>query len=244
MTGKTGKNSIIVTRPETTARSMIDRLKCKKLDVIHVPLHHNIPVDFTVKSNPFGIIFTSVNGVLYGSQAVVDKNRVQVFAVGAVTAQAAREAGFSSIITGEGTATSLLSKIKNEARISTQEALVHLGGKHLSVDLAQALNDEGFDAEHVVCYEAKKVESASDFLREQIALKGRYVLFFSKRAAESFEKLYMDDHMKDYTHQMVAVCLSERIAEGLTAKWQSVEIAAEKSEDSLLKTLEHLITRS
>jgi uroporphyrinogen-III synthase len=102
------------------------------------------------------LAFTSANGV----RAFTDlsgERQLRVFAVGAATAQAARQAGFPSVLSTEGGVEALALGVaarKSELR----GALLHAGAAEPAGDLVGALEAQGVPVRRLILYETQPAE--------------------------------------------------------------------------------------
>lgn len=158
------------------------------------------------------LLLTSANAVRYGGGAVGLYRNLPVFAVGAATAQAARDAGFSDVVDGTGNAADALRTL-GKAGYSRP---LHLSGEdrtpypHLP-----------FAVTTRVVYQAAPID---------IALPtGRYAaLVHSARAAVRFAELCPSPKLVDI------IAISAPVAETAGTAWHSINIATEPTDNAML----------
>ena len=97
------------------------------------------------------LAFTSANGLRAFAQACADRS-LQVFAVGAATAQAAREAGFRRVLSADGDVAALAEGIAAR-RNEIGGAVLHPGAAELAGDLAGALARAGVEVRALTLYD-------------------------------------------------------------------------------------------
>ena len=108
------------------------------------------------------LAFTSANGLRAFAQACADRS-LQVFAVGAATAQAAREVGFRRVLSADGDVAALADGIAAR-RSEIGGAVLHPGAAELAGDLAGALGRAGVEVRALTLYDTVPVEPTSDQL--------------------------------------------------------------------------------
>ena len=158
------------------------------------------------------LLLTSANAVRYGGGAVGHYHHLPVFAVGTATAQAARDAGFSTVMDGAGNAADALRALGNAG---------HSRPLHLSGEDRTPYPHLPFTVTTRVVYVAAPVD---------IALPtGRYAaLVHSARAAIRFAALCPSPASVD------VVAISTLVAEAAGTGWRSVSIAAEPTDNAML----------
>lgn len=171
------------------------------------------------------LLFTSANGVR-AYAAVAPGRDLPVYAVGKLTADAAREAGFARIEIAGGDVDSLAELVPAQCR-PDQGRLLHVAGAHVAGDLAGRLSAKGYEVETVALYSAKAADSLSLAAQEALT-QGRLdaALFFSPRTARTFVSLVRTAGLDTYCRSCLAVCLSSAVAETAgELAWRGVLIA-------------------
>jgi uroporphyrinogen-III synthase len=158
------------------------------------------------------LLLTSANAVRYGGGAVGHYHHLPVFAVGTATAQAARDAGFSTVMDGTGNAADALHALGNAG---------HSRPLHLSGEDRTPYPHLPFTVTTRVVYVAAPID---------IALPtGRYAaLVHSARAAARFAALCPSPASVD------VVAISTLVAEAAGTGWHSVSIAADPTDNAML----------
>ena len=106
--------------------------------------------------------------------------------MGPQTAEAARQAGFTVVISADGDSAALVETVAREAD-PAKGMLLHAAGAETAGRLRQALQARGFRVETIVLYEALPVTALAAEAQE--ALRGGTldgVLLFSPRSAKVF----------------------------------------------------------
>lgn len=181
------KQRIWITRAQPGADVTAERVRALGHEALVAPLLAvrvlpDVQVDL---HGVAALAFTSANGV----RAFADANgerALKVFAVGAATAQAARTAGFKSVLSADGDVEALAEGIAAR-RGELRGAVLHPGALEPAGDLAGALEKQGVEARRLVLYETAPVdltEAQADRLTQSDA-----VLLHSPRAAQVLAKI-------------------------------------------------------
>ena len=235
---------LLITRPQPQAAALKQRLQDMGIPCLVQPLLNirflTAPADDDVWSPPpQAILATSANGV-----RALARNRkfplgaVPLLAVGAATAQAAREAGFAPVWSGSGHAESLLSLAERHCRREGGE-LLHVCGRDVSVDIAALLRARGFSARRLTLYEAiaaSRLDAAVENVLRQGGLDG--ILLYSRRTARIWETLLRAADLQTQCRSMTAWCLAKSAA-AAAAKlpFKNIITAPIPDEEALLKLL-------
>ena len=178
--------------------------------------------------NPAAIVVTSANAIDHAAWPVAWL-ALPLYAVGEQTAARAREKGFATIITGDGTVETLEPLLAVSPR-----PLLYARGADITKDLASACG-----AVDWIVYRADPVMKLSENIRSQLARRSiDIVVLTSPRAAENFINLLRREGLADASISITLLCLSERVVEsasGLT--WRGVHRAATPSRAGIFETL-------
>ena len=175
------RKKIWITRAQPAADLTADRVRALGHEPLVAPLLtvralDNVEIDL---AGVAALAFTSANGVRAFAERSGDRG-LKVFAVGAATAQAARHAGFRSVLSSEGDVAALARGIVAR-RGELKGAVLHAGAAELAGDLTGALEQAGLEARRIVLYETLPVTLAEPQLKA--ALRAHAVLLHSPRAA-------------------------------------------------------------
>ena len=181
------RQRIWITRAQPGADATADRVRALGHDALVAPLLAvRVLPDVSVElSGVAALAFTSANGVRAFADASGERG-LKVFAVGAATAQAARQAGFRSVLSADGDVEALAEGIAVR-RSELKGAVLHPGAAEPAGDLAGALEKHGVEARRLILYETAPVSLAE----EQAAMLSRAdaVLLHSPRAAQVLAKV-------------------------------------------------------
>ncbi len=228
---------VLVTRAEPDASSFAELCRAHGLTPILAPLMnidiYEQPVDLADVS---ALAFTSANGVR-AFAANEGSRRLPIFAVGEVTAKAARDAGFYNIRPAGGDVESLTDCIASERELSPG-ALLHLAGEDRAGDLVTMLAARGIKARRQTLYKAQAINvlpvGVSALLK---ADPPEWASFFSPRTAKLFLALAKDAGVADRLKYISAACLSDAVAAAAGDGWRAKCVAHERTAASLVKMI-------
>lgn len=243
---------VLVTRPEPDASRLAARLAASDIKVMVEPMMVVTAVDQRPPDLERGLepsleldlegvqalAFTSANGVR--AFAPLSKERaLPVFAVGAATAEAAREAGFEVVHVAAGDVEHLAALIAGMAE-PEGGSIFHAAGKVVAGDLVGLLAARGFHVVRKVLYGAEPAAALSADL--QRALRDGTldaVTLYSPRTARIFAGLVSEAGLEAEVARLACYALSKNVASAAAAlSWASMNIAAEPSEEALLALME------
>ncbi len=185
------RQRIWITRAQPGADATADRVRALGHEAVVAPLLTVRPLsDVTV--DLYGVsalAFTSANGVRAFADATGERG-LKVFAVGAATAQAARAAGFKSVLSADGDVEALAEGIAAR-RTELKGAVLHPGAAEPAGDLCGALAGHGIDARGLILYET--VPIAPDEEMAASLARCDAVLLHSPRAAKELAR-YLKAH--------------------------------------------------
>jgi uroporphyrinogen-III synthase len=215
--------SLLVLRPEPGASRTVRAAAALRLEAIAVPLFaieplHWFPPD-PVRFD--AVMFTSANAVRAGGAGLARYGALPVYAVGAATADAARQAGFSHVREGPGDATDLTALLQADGVFRA----VHFCGAHRRESAAP-----GLMIERVTVYESAAIERP-DGLDEALE-EAPLALLHSPRAAERFAALVDAIGWPRATISLAAISPAAVAAAG--SGWARTEAAATPDDAALL----------
>ena len=229
---------VLVTRPEPENERTAVLLRQRGHDVVLAPLLRMEPVDAPLGGGPWvAVVITSINAAR-AIAAHPQFGRIKslpLFAVGRRSADAARAAGFSDVVSAEGDATDLVRLISGRLP-HTELPLLYLAGEDRAADIATELAPEGLVVHTAVVYRAAQVPSfPHDALSELMAGTIEGVLHFSRRSAEAYLACAEAAGLLPAAVAPRQFCLSRQVAEPLVAAGSpSVRVAARPNERTLL----------
>ena len=242
--------AVLVTRPhpddETTAAS----LRARGFEVLVAPMLRFEPVAFHDDEDARydAIIVTSVNA-LRGLAPHPVANRLlklPLFAVGEMTAAAARAAGFENVSPANGGAASLrdlvLASVKAK-RLKKASTLLYLAGADLARDLAGELGERGLTVVTQTTYRMIPVANLSHAVCEAFAAnRVEAVLHYSRRSARAFLDAARAGGVEISALAIPQCCISAAVASVVRdAGAPQVMVAASSDENALFDALDRAL---
>jgi uroporphyrinogen-III synthase len=229
---------VLITRPRARAEALARRLEAAGDRVLIEPLLTIEPVAGAVPDlgGVQAIVLTSAHGV---AAVTASARRLRLFAVGAATAAAARQAGCEAVMSAEGAGAELAHLIARHCR-PEDGALLHLSGAEIRPEPAAALRAAGFTVRREVVYRAVPAPALSP--PTLAALRRRAldaVLLLSPRTARIAVDLVRAHGLEESLGTVAAVCLSAAVAQPCRAiSWSAIHLAARPTVAALLEVLE------
>lgn len=231
---------LMITRPQADAGPLAALLAARGVETMIEPMLH---IAFAEGPPPSlqgvqAVLATSANGVRALARRI-PAGGVPVAAVGAATAEAAREAGFAIVATAGGDVESLADVVRR--RLTPDGgALLHVAGSAVAGDLGGVLRPSGFTYRRVVLYDARPAErlseTASTALRRS-ELDG--VVLYSPRTARIFGRLVAAAGLSEHCRELIAFCLSDAVARAAAAlEWRRVAVAACPDQASMVALID------
>jgi uroporphyrinogen-III synthase len=231
----------LVTRPRDDAEAFAKALRARGHVAIVAPIMdvHVIAGTPIALEGVQAVLATSANGVR-ALAALTKRRDATLYAVGPQTAEAARDAGFTIVISAEGDSAALVETVAREAD-PAKGTLLHAAGAETAGRLRQALQARGFSIETAVLYEAVPVAKlpaeAEEALRKEI-VDG--VFLFSPRSARVFATLVDDAGLTAQCAKLIACCISAATAEALSSlSFARVAVAGTPNQDAILDLVPH-----
>lgn len=218
---------VLVLRPEPGASATVERARQRGIEAVALPLFEIEALSWNApEASAFdGLLLTSANAVRCGGDQLKSLRGLPVHAVGASTAEAAREAGFDIASTGEAGVDRLLGSIDPELK------LLHLGGE----DRREPSNPKQ-QISFVPVYRSKARENV-----DVQAAKGCVTMIHSPRAAERFRQLVDSSGIDRKSIGIAAI--SPDAAAAADEGWGAVEAADAPNDDALLALTERLCNK-
>jgi uroporphyrinogen-III synthase len=238
--------AVLVTRPHPDDEATASALRDRGFEVLRAPMLRFEPVKFSDDEDAAyaAVIVTSANALraiasqLAGSRLV----KLPLFAVGEHTAAAAREAGFTQVMTAKGDASALrdlvLASVKAK-QLKKASTLLYLAGADLARDLAGELGEKGFT---VVTHTTYRMVPASSLPQEIcdafVANRIEAVLHYSRRSARAFLDAARSGGVEISALALPQCCISSAVASILRdAGATQVTAAAQADENALFEAL-------
>ncbi len=228
---------LVVTRAEPDAARTADRIRARGGVALVAPMLNVEPIAGAsiACDDAQALIFTSAAGVR-AFAALGGASARPALCVGAATAEAARQAGFTDVQSADGDGAALAAFIA-ATRNPAAGPLLHICGAHLAFDLAAALAPQGFFVERRMVYRARAADALPpELIAALIATPPDLdaVLFHSARGVAAFRALTQSAAPSAFA-ALEAICLSPNVAAAAgESRWRAVRIAAHPNDDALL----------
>jgi uroporphyrinogen-III synthase len=218
---------VFITRPRLESEELAQELRHLGYTPVCAPLLEIERVSTTDGSSipnltrdVQALALTSANGARAAKGFGLPRD-LPVFAVGDATANAARRSGFAHVTSARGDAKAVAQMIRG-ALSPDAGTILHLSGEAVAGDLKEALEASGFTYRRHIAYRAKPVSELPPALVTALhdgtsdpAIKA--IMIFSPRTAETFVRLYNKAGANIGCTSLVAICLSEAVAQPLEA---------------------------
>jgi uroporphyrinogen-III synthase len=231
---------VVITRPQPQGKRTADALAARGHDVFEAPLMRIEPIDADIAGRWGAVIVTSANapGAVAGNPAFAALTRLPLYAVGARSAEAAREAGFTDVTSAGGAVRDLVRMLR-ERRADASAPLLYLAGEDRAADLIGELAADGIAAEMRVVYRAVTLPFPDELVA---ALEAggdvQAVLHFSRRSAENYVAAARTAGILEQAMAVRHYCLSDQVGEPLKAAGaQRVMVAPRPEETALIELL-------
>ncbi len=224
----------VVTRPLPEAERTAAALRARGHEVLLAPLMQIETVAADLGGDFAALVITSANAI----RALTPPQRsalkcLPVFVVGARTAEAAREVGFSNVISADGDGGDLAELVARQCKGGT---VLYLAGADRAFDLEGELRRMGVTAKTKVVYRAVTVPYPPALIDALRAGSVDAVLHFSRRSAENY---ISGSRAAGTALSQTHLCLSAQVAEPLLAAAAAdVRVASRPDEASLLELVE------
>jgi uroporphyrinogen-III synthase len=233
---------VLITRPAKDAKPLAEMLRQRGHETILSPLMKiwfcdgpEIPLNGIQ-----AIVATSANAIR-ALQRRTTRRGVRVFAVGPHTKEAALAAGFVDVRQGPGEGQALAIFVR-EAADPASGPLLWVAGRDRTAEFADALTAYGFEVQVQALYAAEEVGPLTEEAATALSTnRVNAVLFFSPRSASIFAKVVQNQALLNACHSMVAVCMSQAVAQKLvTLPFAKILVAQQPSVASMLNLLERV----
>jgi uroporphyrinogen-III synthase len=243
--------AVLVTRPSPDNEKTAAALRAHGYEVLLAPMlrFEALPFEIENARSWTGIVVTSANAVraLATHQAATQMKGLPLFAVGDHTAEIARQAGFSAIMSAAADSGALrrliVAKIAQRSGKGARGALLYLAGENLSRDLERELGQTGLSVVTRTVYRMAKVrslppEAAHAFAQGTVEA----ILHFSARSARAFVEAVGETGLEISALALPQICLSAHVASVLRDAGAGRIVVAEHPDEShLIHALMHVL---
>lgn len=231
---------VLITRPQPDASRTAAHLERFGHEVVVDPLLSIEPLPAKeLPAGPFAALAaTSANAmrVAYDVTVLDSVRPLPLYAVGAHTAEAAREAGFKDVQDADGDSAALARLIARELPAGSR--VLHLAGEERAQNLGALLAPAQIAVEVLVLYRMRVAETLGAAAAALSTGKLDAVMHFSPRSAAIFVAIAERQGLAEAVQRLRHLCISQAAAAPLVALGANVEVAAEPREDSLAALLD------
>jgi uroporphyrinogen-III synthase len=231
------RQSVLITRPEPSASETAARVASLGFSPILAPVIRIAPVPASLPAS------ASLAAVLVASRNAVDAlpqayRATRLYCVGDATAEHARAAGFSQVLSAAGDAEDLAALVVRQQ--NPKDGTVLLASGHLQGNaLAGTLRRAGYRVARRVIYAAVPARdlapaAAAALRADQVGA----VLFFSAETARQFVRLANRASLVETVASVAAISIGRPAAVALEAlPWRDIRVAARPTQDEMLALL-------
>jgi uroporphyrinogen-III synthase len=213
--------TLLLLRPEPGATATLAAARALGLEAIAAPLFVTRPIAWTPPDPlPSALLMTSASAPRHGGPDLAAFTALPVYAVGEATAEAARIAGFATVVTGEAGVDTILARAATDGITS----LLHLAGRE-----HHPPSDPPLPVVRRIVYAADAVDRLPAEARA--VLPDAIALLHSARAAATFTRLLDAAGIARGTVAIAAISQAARAAAG--AGWRAA-IVADRPRDAAL----------
>ena len=244
--------AVLVTRPHPDNEATAKALHARGFEALLAPMLRFEPLPFQDNDADFGaIVVTSASAIRAVAPQLANSRllKLPLYAVGGHTADAAREAGFATVISADKDASALRDLVvadlpKNLSRKKRKQAvLLYLAGADLARDLAGELGERGLNVVTATTYRMVALPTLPrDTCAAFRANDVEAVLHYSGRTARAFVEAVRSDGLEVSALALPQCCISATVAAVLReAGAMRVMVAASPDEIGLLGALERAL---
>jgi uroporphyrinogen-III synthase len=238
--------AILVTRPLPDGEATAAALRARGFEVLLAPMLRFEPVAFQDdRDTQYGAVVVTSANALRAIEARLANSpllKLPLFAVGEHTAEAARAAGFTKVVSAASDAAGLRERIVAGVKARTVKKtspLLYLAGADLARDLPGELGERGFTVITQTAYRMVPITDLPDEVRGAFAAGGvDTVLHYSRRSARAFIEAVRAAGVEISALSLRQCCLSTAIATVVRdAGASQVVVASSPEEGALFKAL-------
>jgi uroporphyrinogen-III synthase len=234
---------ILLTRPERQGQQTAELVRARGHRVTHAPmLRIEVNPDSDLGNRPYAaLVMTSANAADAIARHLQRESilNTPTFVVGDRTAEAAREAGFTHVISADGDIARLVEIAAK--KIPPGGSVLYLAGEDRAGDLAGSLEAAGHPVRTAVVYRAIAMAALpEETIRALQSDSIHAVLHYSRRSGETFLGLAAAGSCLVNVLKCKHFCLSAQVAQPLVgAGAKQVHVAQRPDESALLDLVDN-----
>ncbi|MGP4693588.1 uroporphyrinogen-III synthase [Agrobacterium cavarae] len=245
---------VVVTRPMRSGQKTATLLRERGHEAILLSLteavHKAQAVREALTRQPDALAVTSAEAIRALDTSGIDLSDHldrPLFAVGAATAQAARECGFRTVITGEGDGVALAHLVKTtltpDGQVSSATGpaahVLYLAGRPREGGFENMLAGSAIALDIAEIYEMQPVLWERPALRAMLDIPPDAVLLYSRETARIFFDLVQAHDLAPLLHTSRFICISEKVLDVVPTPHRSRACASTTpSEHAMLQLLD------
>jgi uroporphyrinogen-III synthase len=245
---------VVVTRPMRSGQKTATLLRERGHELILLPLteaaHKAETAREALTRQPDALAVTSAEALRALDTSGIDLSDHlgrPLFAVGAATAQAARECGFRTVITGEGDGVALAHLVKTtltpDGQVSSAKSpaahVLYLAGRPREGGFETTLATSAITLDIAEIYEMQPVLWERPALRAVLDIPTDAVLLYSRETARIFFDLVQSHDLAPLLHTSRFICISEKVLDVVPTPHRSRACASTTpSEHAMLQLLD------
>lgn len=243
---------VVVTRPMRSGQKTATLLQERGHEPILLPLteamHKAEAARELLAREPDAIAVTSAEAFRALKASGIDLSSHidrPLFAVGAATAEAARESGFKTLMIGDGDGTALAHLVKTtlvpiaQASAANSTHLLYLAGRPREGGFETALTNSAIRLDVAEIYEMQPVLWDKPGLQAALTTPADAVLLYSRETARIFFKLLRAHDLAPLLRDTRFICISEKVLDVVPTPHRSRACAsATPSEHAMLQLLD------
>tara|TARA_R110000868_G_scaffold207706_2_gene456674 strand:- start:92 stop:754 length:663 start_codon:yes stop_codon:yes gene_type:complete len=212
---------LLVLRPDPGAEGTVAKAREAGFDAQSYPLFLVAPLPWTGPEPHLvdAVMFTSANGARLGGAQLARYTHLPAFAVGGATAQAARDAGFASVESGDDGVQQLVPVLARQGHRN----ILHISGRDI-----RTFDPQGLRIVSACVYAAVERGNAEDLLA--LLTPGMILLVHSPRAGGRLADLVPLDRRSHLHIVAISAAAQTNCGEG----WASASAAASPNDHAML----------
>ena len=228
---------VLVTRPLPDGERTAATLRGRGYDVLVAPLMQMKPIAADLTGDWSAVIISSANAVrALDAQQIASLNKLPLFSVGQRSADVAREAGFTKVLSANGDAGDLIRLVATQGYKSA--TYLYLAGEDRAADVQGELAKRGIVARTMTVYKNVTLDYPPELVDALRNRKIDVVLHFSRRSAENYVNGAKRTGLEQTAWAPKHFCLAAQVAEPLRAAGVGqISVAHEPNEAALLAIL-------
>ena len=236
---------VLIIRPERESTALAAALAERGHVPVVAPLFQlellHPPADFSASLAACqAVLLTSANGARALAEASDQRGR-PILAVGDTTAATAEGLGFGTVRSASGDGAALAELVRQRLK-PADGPLLHVTGREIAFDFAQALAPAGFEVRRFVLYDAREETRLPEPARAALEARALDVVtFFSPRAASVFASMVEDANLKATLRGVTAIAISPAaLAPAAGLPFKATRAAARPTRQAVLDEIDRL----